>query len=89
MILFIDSKTSAELHVQPGGKILIASLGGEIASHESLKRELQHSGSSKIEYWGDLMEATDFVRRNNVTKLYIEPAFFLNLYHNQSHCVNL
>lgn len=50
MILFIDSKTSAELHVQPGGKILIASLGGEIASHESLKRELQHSGSSKIEY---------------------------------------
>lgn len=89
MILFRESKTSAELHAQPGGKILIASLGEEMASHESLKRELQHSGSSKIEYWGDLMETTDFVGGNNITKLYIQPAFFLNLYHNQCHCVNL
>ncbi len=50
MILFTDSKASAELHALPGGKILIASLGEEMASHESLKRELQHSDSSKMEY---------------------------------------
>lgn len=39
------------LMAQPGAKILIASLGEEMASHESLKNEeLQHSGSSEIEY---------------------------------------
>lgn len=37
VILFTDSKTSVELHAQPRGKILIASLGEEMAPHESLK----------------------------------------------------
>lgn len=61
IILFIESETSAELHAQPGGNILIASRGEETVSHESLKnQELQHSGS-KTEYLGDLMEGREYV----------------------------
>lgn len=48
---------------EPGlvAEILIASLGEEMASHESLKSgELQHSGSSKIKDWEDLMK-TDII----------------------------
>lgn len=39
-----------------GGRVLIALLGEEMASHESLKNQLQHSGSGKWENWGDVME---------------------------------